>query len=67
MRRIENLKLKIENWVISFVLVISSFFKRKEKPNDIKKMECSTSTQKMGISFTDKIRDIFRGRWIKKV
>jgi len=42
-------------------------FKPKKKSDDFKKMEFSTSTQKMGVGFTDKIRDIFRGRWIKKV
>jgi len=57
---------KIENLGISFLLVISSLFKRKTS-SDIRKMEFSTSTQKMGVGFTDKIRDIFRGRWIKKV
>ena len=67
MRRIENLKLKIENCGISLLLVISSLFKRKVKPNDIRKMEFSASTQKMGVSFTDKIRDIFRHKWVKKV
>jgi len=67
MRRIENLKLKIENCGISLLLVISSLFKRKVKPNDIRKMEFSASTQKMGVSFTDKIRDIFRHKWLKKV
>ena len=24
-----------------------------------------TSTQKMGVRFTDRIRDVFRGRWIR--
>jgi hypothetical protein len=66
MKRIENLKFKIENWGISFLLIISSLFKRKNMPKDFRKMEFSTSTQKMGISFTDKIRDVFRHRWIKR-
>ena len=67
MRGIENLKFKIENWGISFILIISSLFKRKAETNNLKKMEFSTSTQKIGISFTDKIRDIFRNKWVKKV
>ncbi|MGA2915759.1 MAG: hypothetical protein ABSE89_07005 [Sedimentisphaerales bacterium] len=64
--RIEDLKLKIENYGISFLLFISSLFKRKATSADLKKMEFSTSTQKMGVSFTDKMRDIFRHKWIKK-
>jgi len=65
MRKIENLKFKIENLGISFLLVISSLFKRKAS-SDIRKMEFSTSTQRLGLSFTDKVRDVFRRRWIKK-
>jgi hypothetical protein len=67
MRKIENLKFKIENCRMLFLIFISSLFKLKPKSDDLKKMEFSASTQKMGISFTDRIRDIFRGRWIKKV
>jgi len=58
--------LKIEDLKIAFVLFISSLFKKKIKANDFKKMEFSTSTQKLGLSFTDRIRDIFRHKWIKK-
>ena len=32
---------------------------------DLKKMEFGTSTQKMGVSFTDKLRDVFRRRWLR--
>jgi len=70
MRRIENLKFKIENCGISFLLrlitAISSLFKPKTTSNYMEKMEFSTSTQKMGVSFTDKIRQIFRYKWIRK-
>jgi len=58
--------LKIEDLKIAFVLFISSLFKKKIKANDFKKMEFSNSTQKIGVSFTDKIRNIFRHRWINK-
>jgi len=58
--------LKIEDLKIAFVLFISSLFKKKIKANDLKKLDFSASTQKSGISFTDKIRDIFRHKWIKK-
>jgi hypothetical protein len=59
MRRIEDLK-------ISFVLFISSLFKRKPKIKRLKDVDFSTSTQKMGLTFTDKIRDFFRHKWINK-
>ncbi len=59
MRRIEDLK-------ISFVLFISSLFKRKPRVKSLKEADFSTSTQKMGLSFTGKIRDVFRHKWINK-
>lgn len=65
MKRIENLKFKIENWGISLLLLISSLFKRKATSVDLKKMEFSSSTQRLGLSFTEKVRDVFRRRWIR--
>jgi len=38
----------------------------KPKPQDVKKIDFETSTQKMGVRFTKKIRNVFRFRWIKK-
>jgi hypothetical protein len=32
----------------------------------LKNIEFKNSTQKLGISFTDKIRDVFRNKWLKK-
>jgi hypothetical protein len=66
MRKIENSKFKIENLGISFLIIISSLFKLKPKAADLEKMEFSTSTQKMGVGFTDKIREIFRYKWMRK-
>jgi hypothetical protein len=40
--------------------------KQKAIAGDLKKMEFSGSSQRLGLSFTDKIRDIFRHRWVKK-
>lgn len=33
---------------------------------DLKKHDHSTSTQRLGIRFTEHIRDTFRFRWLKK-
>ena len=66
MKRIEDLRLKIENLKISFVIFISSIFKKKLKSKNLKEVDFSTSTQKIGVRFTDRIRDIFRYRWVKK-
>jgi len=58
--------LKIEEFKIAVIMFISSLLKPKQKPHDLKKIEFSSSAQKMGITFTDKIRETFRRKWIKK-
>lgn len=34
---------------------------------DLKRAEFRTSTQRLGVRFGEKIRDVFRLRWIKRV
>jgi hypothetical protein len=34
---------------------------------DLKRAEFKTSTQRLGIRFTERIREVFRFRWIKKL
>ncbi|MHC4844107.1 MAG: hypothetical protein ACYTFM_06320 [Planctomycetota bacterium] len=57
------------NSLISWIAgaFVSKFSRSKTKPTgeDLKQAEFKTSTQGMGIRFTDKIRDIFRFKWIK--
>jgi hypothetical protein len=72
MKETENLKLKTQSFGIRLFLLglitsVYSLFRPKATSNDLRKMEFSASTQKMGVRFTDKIRDIFRHRWVKKV
>ena len=47
---------------------IMNLFGRKAKTtkHTLKKVDFPTSTQKIGLRFTEKIRDKFRNRWIKK-
>jgi hypothetical protein len=40
--------------------------KRKVTPDDLRKMEFPTSTQRMGLRFTEKLRDTFRPRWLRR-
>jgi hypothetical protein len=40
--------------------------KRRVAAGDSMRMEFSTSTQRLGVRFTDRIRDVFRFRWIRK-
>jgi hypothetical protein len=69
----ENQKSKIKNqnygirlFLSGLIISVYSLFRPKATSNDLKRMEFSTSTQKMGVSFTDKIREIFRYKWIRK-
>jgi hypothetical protein len=43
-------------------------FGKKPKPtaDDFQKLDFKTSTQRIGIRFNKRIRDVFRFRWIKK-
>ncbi|MCK5225872.1 MAG: hypothetical protein KAQ89_04065 [Planctomycetes bacterium] len=52
----------IAGWLISF------FGKSPAKPTaaDLKRIDFGTSTQHLGIRFTEKIRSIFRFKWLKK-
>ena len=48
--------------------VASALFGKSIKANtdDINQADLGTSTQRMGVRFTEKIRNVFRGRWLKK-
>ena len=46
-------------------MILSRRYKAKPGADDLKQAEFKTSTQHMGIRFTDKIRNVFRFRWIK--
>ncbi|MDD5328165.1 MAG: hypothetical protein PHY02_10195 [Phycisphaerae bacterium] len=49
--------------------LLSIFGRPPAKPTtrDLKQMEFETSTQHLGARFTEKIRQVFRFRWIKKL
>jgi hypothetical protein len=64
--KIKNKKYGIKLFLLGIFTSISGLFRLKTTPNDLKKMEFSSSSQRLGISFTDKIRNAFRYKWIKK-
>jgi hypothetical protein len=33
--------------------------------SDVRKLDFSTSSQKMGLRFTERLRDVFRFRWLR--
>jgi hypothetical protein len=48
--------------------LLSVFGKSPAKPaiGDLKRAEFKTSTQRLGIRFSERIRNVFRFRWLKK-
>ena len=48
--------------------LLSIFGKSPPKPStkELDKMEFKTSTQRLGIRFSEKIRDVFRFKWIRR-
>jgi hypothetical protein len=39
----------------------------KATATDLQRAEFKTSTQRLGVRFSEKIRDVFRFRWLKKL
>ncbi len=58
------------NTVLGFLagLMTTVFGTKTPKPSveDLKRAEFATSTQRLGVRFTDRIRDVFRFKWLKK-
>jgi hypothetical protein len=61
---------KTINSFIGFIAagIMSLFGKKSGKvtTEDLKRAEFKTGTQRLGIRFSEKIRDVFRFRWIRK-
>ena len=49
--------------------ILSLFGKKSGKvtTEDLERAEFKNSTQRLGIRFSEKIRDVFRFRWIRKI
>lgn len=50
-------------------ILVTMFGVKSAKPTaeDLKKAEFEASTQRLGVRFTERIRDVFRFKWLKKV
>jgi len=55
-------------FIAGIIPMKSGFGSRAVKPNakDLKDADFPTSAQRLGVRFTDRIRDVFRFRWVKK-
>ena len=58
------------NTVLGFLagILATVFGTKTAKPSmeDLKRAEFGTSTQKIGVRFTERIRNVFRFKWLKK-
>ena len=64
-----NLKLGKSAFLGSLAGALARVFgSRPKKPNieDLKEADYPTSTSRLGVRFTEKIRNVFRFKWIKK-
>jgi len=59
---------KLGSWLGLMAAAASTLFRKSVKPttDDLRRADFKTSTQRMGVRFTDKIRNVFRNRWLKK-
>jgi len=64
-----SIRTKINSFLGLLASVLLSIFgKSTAKPTaaDLKRAEFKTSTQRLGIRFTERIRDVFRFKWLRK-
>ena len=60
---------KFNSFLASFASLILSIFGKShlgQTTADLQRAEFKTSTQRLGIRFTERIRDVFRFKWLKK-
>jgi len=64
-----SIRAKINSFLGFLAAVLLSAFGKslpKAGPGDLHKAEFKTSVQQIGIRFSEKIRSVFRFRWLKK-
>jgi len=69
-RIIMSTRAKVSSFLGSLAgFFLSTFGKSPDKPTveDFKRAEFKTSTQRLGIRFSERIRDVFRFKWLKKL
>jgi hypothetical protein len=69
--RAKRMSIRVKmNSLLGFVAagLLSVFGRSSVEPkvDDLKRADFKTSTQNMGIRFSDRIRDVFRFKWIKR-
>ncbi len=65
-----SVRIKISSFLGSLAGLFGLLFsKNPDKPTaeDLQRAEFKASTQRIGIRFNERIRDVFRFRWLKKL
>ena len=67
------MSMRVRTKINSFIALLTAgllsiFGKSPAKPttDDLNRMEFKSSTQRLGIRFSERIRDVFRFKWIRK-
>ena len=64
-----RVRTKINAFFSFLAAVLLTVFGRspvKPTSNDLRRMEFKTSTQRLGVRFIERIREVFRFKWIRK-
>ena len=64
-----RIRTKINSFLSFLAAGLLTIFGRspaKPTSNDLRRMEFKSSTQRLGVRFRERIRDVFRFKWIKK-
>ena len=64
-----NLRNRLNACIGAIAGAVLSVFggrRRKPTPADYQRIEFRTSTQRLGIRFTERIRNVFRFKWIRR-
>lgn len=54
-------------FIAAEILLIFGKSSDRHTHKDLRNMEFKTSTQRIGVTFTEKIRDTFRFKWLRKI
>jgi hypothetical protein len=64
-----RVRTKINSFFNFLAAVLLTVFRKttdKHTSKDLRRMEFKTSTQRMGVRYGERIRDVFRFKWIRK-
>ena len=52
--------------LLGLIAGVASALFGKTNTDDVRRVDLGSSTQRMGLRFTERVRNVFRNRWLKK-